>query len=286
MRISDTMLSQSYLRNIFNSKKRMEKMQTQLATGTKISKPSDSPAGAAKLMRLNNTIKNSESYKNNIGEGLASLKETSDGLEGMVAEIQALRGMYPESYANKIGLSIDSLINIANKEYNGKYLFGGTDSSQKPYGFTTDESAIELKVPDVSGEHKVKISNNITQKINITGDELFGTMGTDDIFNTLKRIKDDLISGNLPSDADKQLVEDFHSTLLDVSSKVGIYTNRLYDSEELLNNRILTLKELMSDETEVDVVETMVDLEHQDYLLQLAYKTSAQILPKSLVDYL
>jgi hypothetical protein len=27
-----------------------------------------------------------------------------------------------------------------------------------------DESAIELKVPDVSGEHKVKISSNITQK--------------------------------------------------------------------------------------------------------------------------
>jgi hypothetical protein len=37
---------------------------------------------------------------------------------------------------------------------------------------------------------------------------------------------------------------------------------------------------------EVDVVETMVDLEHQDYLLQLAYKTSSMILPKSLLDYL
>jgi flagellin-like hook-associated protein FlgL len=79
---------------------------------------------------------------------LASLKETNDALQGMLSEVQSLRGLfaeienpvnnqYPESYATKIGLAIDSLINIANKEYNGKYLFGGTDNSQKPFGFTS-----------------------------------------------------------------------------------------------------------------------------------------------------
>ncbi len=297
MRVSDTQLSQSFLRNTFASKKKMERLQNELTTGSKINKPSDSPAGAAKLMRMNSTIKSSESFQRNIAESLATLRETSDALEGMLKEVNEVRALftelenpvnnqYPESYAKKIQFALDSILNSANKEYNGKYLFGGTDFTAKPFGYTADKSAIELKVPDVSGEQKVKISGNLSQKVNISGEELFGTIGATDVFNALKKIVTDLESGALPDEADKQLIENFHGTLLDKTSESGIYINRLEDSKELLDNRIITLKELMSEETEVDVVETMIDLEHQDYLLQLAYKTSSMILPKSLVDYL
>ncbi len=297
MRISDAMLSNTYLSNLNKSKIEVDKLTTQISTGSKINKPSDSPSGTAKLIRLSNTIKESETFIKNIQEGLASLTETTEGLEMMMEDVEEVRTIltqiqnpsnepYLDSYADKIDLALNSILSLANKEYNGKYIFGGTDFSTAPYGFTADSSAIELKVPDVSGEHKVRISSTTTQKINITGDELFGTVGTDDIFNTLIRIRDDLKSGNLPSAADTQLVEDFHSNLLDKTALSGNISNRLYDSEELLESRILTLKDLMSKETEVDVVEAMVDLEQQDYLLQLAYKTSSMVLPKSLLDYL
>lgn len=297
MRVSDTMLSRTYLSNLNRSKTQVEKLTTQIATGSKINKPSDSPSGSAKLMRLSNTTKESETYIKNIQEGLASLTETTDGLEMMLNDVESIRTLlteiknpvnnqYLDSYADKIDMALDSILNLANKEYNGKYLFGGTDFSNAPFGFDAGGTAIELKVPDVSGEHKIKISNNITQKINITGDELFGAIGAGDIFNTLISIRDDLNAGNLPDPADEQIIENFQGNLLDKISESGIITNRLYDSEELLNNRILALKELMSDETEVDVVEAMVDLEQQDYLLQLAYKTSSMILPKSLLDYI
>lgn len=291
------MLSRTYLSNLNRSKTQVEKLTTQIATGSKINKPSDSPSGSAKLMRLSNTTKESETYIKNIQEGLASLTETTDGLEMMLNDVESIRTLlteiknpvnnqYLDSYADKIDMALDSILNLANKEYNGKYLFGGTDFSNAPFGFDAGGTAIELKVPDVSGEHKIKISNNITQKINITGDELFGAIGAGDIFNTLISIRDDLNAGNLPDPADEQIIENFQGNLLDKISESGIITNRLYDSEELLNNRILALKELMSDETEVDVVEAMVDLEQQDYLLQLAYKTSSMILPKSLLDYI
>ena len=297
MRISDTMLSRTYLSNVNKSKERIGDLSTQISTGSKINKPSDSPTGAAKMLRIDSSLNSSDAYMNNIQEGLASLAETNNALESILSEVQSVRDILTEiqnpvnsanldSYAEKIDLMLSSILNSANQEYDGKYLFGGTDYSDVPYGYNAAETAIELKVADVSGEHKIKIAKNINQQINVTGEELFGAIGAGDIFNTLIQISNDLKNGNMPSSADTQAVEDFHGTLLDKISGAGTITNRLTDAEELLNNRVLSLKELLSDETEVDVVEAMVDLEMQDYLLQLAYKTSSMILPKSLLDYI
>ena len=37
---------------------------------------------------------------------------------------------------------------------------------------------------------------------------------------------------------------------------------------------------------EVDVAKAMIDLQMQDYLLQVSYELAAMILPKSILDFL
>ncbi|MBN1302506.1 MAG: hypothetical protein JW995_14910 [Melioribacteraceae bacterium] len=297
MRISDTMLSQTYLNNVYKSKQGVEKLTTQIATGSKLNKPSDSPSGTARLLRLTSTIETADVYIKNIQEGIANLTETSNALEGMIKNVTDARVIFTEiqnpsntnnidEYANRLDLILDSMLNLANTEYNGKYLFAGTDFDAKPYGFTSDGSAVELKVTDVSADHKVKISENINQKININGTELFGSIGAGDIFNTIKKISDDLKGGSLPGSADVQIINDFYDNLLNKTTQTGVYINRLNDSEQLLNQSKLTIQELISKEKDIDVVEATINLEQQDYLLQVAYKTSSMILPKSLVDFI
>jgi flagellar hook-associated protein 3 FlgL len=275
----------------------MNKISESIYTGSKINRPSDSPDGTAKLLRLNTAINNSNTYVKNVNEGLAQLQETTNSMESMFSSIQDVRSLlveiqnpsnspYLESYAIKIDSALESMLNMANHEYNGKFLFGGTDHSTKPYGLKDDGTGIELKTSSVSGSQSIKISGTISTKINITGEELFGTVGADDIFNTLYRIREDLKAGNMPNESDKQKVETFNNNLLNKISYAGNITNRLYDCGELLNNSILSLQDLMSKETEVDMAKAVVDLEYQENLMQLAYKTSSMVLPKSLLDYL
>ncbi len=297
MRISDSMLQSNFLRNLNFSKAKMEELQTQIASNNKINRPSDSPSGAAKIMRFRTNITQTKDFVGNIDNSLAFIQESMRGLEYILdestkilvdlAEIQnPSNDGNLESYANQIDTSLNIILESANIEFNGQFIFGGTDDSKSPYGLTADGSAMELKVGDVSGNRKVKISKNITQKINVSGSELFGDIDGTDVFNKLIEIRDNLRNGNKPTDADVKAIEDFSESVRDHLSNVGNVSNKLDDSKEILSNQILTLEGLISIESEVDLAASTIELQNYDYSLQLSYKMSSMFLTRSLLDYI
>ncbi len=297
MRISDSMLQSNFLRNLNYSKTKMEELQTQIASNNKINRPSDSPSGAAKIMRFRTNITQTKDFVGNIDNSLAFIQESMRGLEYILdettkvlvdlAEIQnPSNDGNLESYANQIDTSLNIILESANTEFNGQYVFGGTDDSKSPYGFTANGSAMELKVGDVSGERKVKISKNITQKINVDGSELFGDIDGTDVFNKLIEIRDNLKNGIKPTDADVEAIEKFSSSVRDHLSDVGNVSNKLDDSKTILSNQILTLEGLISNESEVDLAASTIELQNYDYSLQLSYKMSSMFLTRSLLDYI
>lgn len=417
MRISDNMLNGAFLYNINNAKDKLEKLRTQIASGKKISQPSDSPSGTAKILGLNKQLSSSNTYLDNIANSIAFLQETSSSMENIQNEMQnvlvnltqldnASNQNTLSSFADKIDLSLSTILDSANAQSNGKYIFGGTDFSSEPFGVTSDGKAVEKKVADFSGVQKVKISQGITQKINFTGQEVFETVvsqsnnidsttatgsnvssnttiydgggnpyqlivnyqktaadtfqmtydiqdssGTTilpspdsgvelkfdssgnldtvdgsknkslsinlpgnkiefsldlnnvtsnasatnlsfsanqktDIFNSLMQLRDDLRAGKKPTDAQIQIVQDFNKKILDKTTEAGNVINRLMDNQDLLTNQQSVIGDLVSKEQDIDVAKAIVDLQNQDYALQVSYKISSTILPKSLMDYL
>jgi flagellar hook-associated protein 3 len=396
----------------------MESLRSQIASGVKVTKPSDSPDGAAKILRMNESLSQSDSYKSNIQNGLAFIKETESSLESMQNEVVDIMTQMANlknttedqnlgSYADKIDLALKSIMDSANSEYDGKYLFGGTDYSSAPVGYSSDGSKVEIKPADVSGSNIIKVSGNIYQKINITGSELFATIlknngnldsssavgsianssstiydakgnsytlnqtftktaantysmtydvldststsvfssppsaktvkfdpasnvistidgkepsafrvnvaskGIDfqininslteknqassitsslnqknDIFNTLIQIRDNLRAGIRPTSDQEQIVSDFNKHILDKAAIAGDTYNQLTNTDDLLTSQQTVTKTLLSNVQDVDTVQALMDLQNQDNSLQMSYKVSSMILPKSLLDYL
>ncbi len=418
MRTPDILLSKNFIYDLNLNKLSVERLQEQIATGTKISKPSDSPSGTSRIISGDKLLSQSGSYMNNIQNGIAFMNETTTALEGFQSDIADVLVQFTEinnsadnsdynTYADSLDLTIQSLLDLANSQYDGKYLFAGTDHSGKTYGYNSDNSAIEVKVNDVSGQQKIKISNNATEKINVTGTEIFGTIvsmkgnldksaanGTavnkqlsiydakgneysydvtltktnnntyslsydiidsngisiystppdskevtfdpnsgliksiggksgsnfnikdsahninfnfdlsalkenddptstnlsenqkTDIFNTLINIRDNLRLGIKPTDEQQQFVNDFNSKLLDKLSEVGNRINHLNDTNDMLQSQTTNMKEVISNVQDVDVAQAVMDLQNQNYLLQVSYQMSSMFLPKTLMDYL
>ncbi len=297
MRISDSMLQSNFLRNLNNSKTQMERLQTQIASNNKINNPSDSPSGAAKIMRFRSNITQTKDFIGNIDNSIAFIDESMRGLEYILDEttkilVNLAETQNPsndgnlESFANQIDASLNIMLESANIEFNGQFIFGGTDDSTVPYGFTTDKSAVELKATDVSGDRRVKISKNITQKLNVSGSDLFGNIDGTDIFNKLIEIRDNLKSGIKPTDADVTFVENFGDNVRDFLSNTGNISNKLVDSKVISTNQILTLEGLISKESEIDLAAATIELQNYDYSLQLSYKMSSMFLTRSLLDFL
>ncbi len=187
MRAPDILLSSNYLYDITSARLKENTLSTQIATGKKISKPSDSPSGTSKILTYNSALSQADSYVSNIQNGVTFLDETTSSMESIQSDISNILVNFTQienatqtseysNIADSIELSLNSILDSANSQYDGKYIFGGTDQSGKPYGYTSDNSAIEVKVGDVSGEQRVKVSSNTTQKINMSGTEIFGTV--------------------------------------------------------------------------------------------------------------
>ena len=297
MRISDSMLQSNFLSNLNNSKEKMQKLQTEVASNNKVNNPSDSPSGAAKIMRFKANVSQTKDFIKNVDNSSAFLQESIRGLEYIfdettkvlvnLAEVKNPRNdSNLNTYADQIDASLNIILESANTEFNGQFVFGGTDDSKPPYGYTVDKSAIELKVNDVSGNRKVKISKNITQKINVAGSELFGNVDGTDIFNKLIEIRDNLRNGIKPTDEDVKAIEDFSTSVRNHLSEAGNVSNKLDASGEILSNQVLTLEGLISKESDVDIAAAMIDLQNYDYSLQLSYKMSSMFLTKSILDYI
>lgn len=301
MRVSDILMSNTYLNGIAENKNRMNQLNQQIAGQTKIMKPSDSPTGTAKLIRLESKIAANDVYLNNIESSFGFVNETLRGMETIEREItnvlvklvevdNPINRQNLDHYANQLDNALNGILNAANISFDGKYLFAGTSFSQKPFELSGGGSEVSSNASDISGELKVKISDGSNLKINITGEELFGTISSagtaKDIFNTIINIRDTLKNGGYPDDADVQTVKEFHDKLLNKMSEAGLYYNTLDNTKALLENQKIELQTMISAEKDLDVAKAIIELQNYDYLLQVSYKMSAMILPKSLLDYL
>ena len=413
MRITDNIINNTFLNGLSTNKTSLQKLQIQLSTSSKINKPSDSPVGTARSMRISNQMNDNQVYAENISNGTSNLEFTTQAMDTIHTELDKIITTFVQiknpvnsgqlsTYADYIDNSLTSMLNSANVEHDGKFIFGGTDFSGKPFDYSSDKKAIKVQVNDISGEQYVKTAPSILQKINISGAELFGTNvqmkgnvdstntgpqasttsvydargnkynlnvtytqtaantydmkydvvdsgGTSvftntksvkfdsnngvlqsingetpkninvnvsgkelnftldltnmtekagsssftysanqktDIFNTIIKIRDDLKARKTPDSADLQAVYDFSTRLSQKESEAGNMINLMSSTNELLDSQNTELTSLLSKEKDVDVAQAVMDLQNKNYLLQMSYKVSSMVLPKSLLDYL
>lgn len=186
MRVSDNLLFKTYLNNFNTSKEIMSKLQTDIATRSKINSPSDSPTGINRLFKLNSQLDSNTTYIENIDNSLsfakstdASLQVVSDSVRRIMETMYEMQNpivsMDTAHYADKLDAELKNLLEAANMQYDGKYLFGGTDFSTKPYELSTGNNTVDRMVEN-TGEQKVTISKSISQKINMSGQEVFGVV--------------------------------------------------------------------------------------------------------------
>ncbi|MCX8106337.1 MAG: flagellar hook-associated protein FlgL [Ignavibacterium album] len=415
MRITETMMSNYYIGSINHLKDKIALLQRQISSGVRIEKPSDSPTGAVKVIRNNDQLSQIDTYLKNIQSGLSFLNQTTFALQSIQDEVVNVVGKLEELvnpinqqnmnlYADMIENSLRLIVDVSNSKADGKYIFGGTDQSGKPFVYSSDGQTIEQNTR-INGYNNVRISQDIQQRINITGLEIFGTIvSTDgtldknsavgtiinqsrtiydnlgnqytlqvnlektnnnqysatysiidsasntvytspstvqlvfnptsgalemidgkspstinvnvpsnkinfnldfsqlretttnqvvlnanqnlDIFNQLKIIIDNLRNGIPPTEEQRAAVNAFNSKVIGKLSEIGNIVNQFTTIESMLTQQNLDLTENTAEVNGVDVAKAIIELQNQDYLLQLSQKLAATILPKSLLDYL
>lgn len=143
-RITSTMLSKNYLYSVSRNMNNIQTLQNQLSTGKEISKPSDDPYKASRIIRMYADIGANEQYNDNITDASNFLDVTDTSLmqmsnllsrvrELLVASGNAAYGSEQlKSIQDEMSAKVNQLAQIMNTNFDGKYVFGGTKVDSKP----------------------------------------------------------------------------------------------------------------------------------------------------------
>lgn len=182
MRVTQGMIQQNSLRYIGSSYSKLDKLQSQISSGKKISKASDDPVVAMKSLKYNNQLSQVQQYQSNASQAFTWLENTETNItEGIdilskVRElaVQAQSDTNGEAERQAIGVEVkqlkEQLLNIANTQVNGRYIFNGTNSDKPP---VTDNGDGTYTISDTA-DVVVNISNNMTLKVNSDPKSAFG----------------------------------------------------------------------------------------------------------------
>jgi flagellar hook-associated protein 3 FlgL len=250
-------------------------------------------------MDIDSTLSQLNQLHENIETGLTWLTTSETTLNSVLdsilevkqVTISANNGIYSDEDFDTAAAQVDELleqmVDFANTNVRGQYIFAGTKTDTKPY--TLDE-VVPPPVTYDGNDNPFTISTGIGARaeVSYTGTEVFGdeVAGTD-IFFLLTQLRDDLAASDLTNIETYMDELDAHfENVNNIISNIGIKTNRLETKESVVSDFELTLTKQKSDIEDVDITDAATDLALKETAYQAALSATARIVSMSLVDYL
>lgn len=310
MRVTNNMLLDNYLNNLYGNLSKMDKLQTQVATNKRITKLSDDPMGVISSMKCRVKLYKIDQYRDNIENARTWLTQT----ESSVLEMnEVIKSAYETSVhvandymteddksaaAELIGQLRDHVLTIGNSKVGDKYIFGGYNVTNKP--LTVDAAGnILYNGLDLTNESdpaliaeneqiiEYEIGDDLKTQVSVTGTRLL-KMGDNNIYSVLDDLYNALKSNESAEVIDEYVgkLQDCQTHVLSIESELGGRTNRL----ELVSNRydeeFLNYTKTKSEIEDVDLAEAVMNFEMAKAVYTSALQIGSEIIQPSLVDFL
>ncbi|MBM7585871.1 flagellar hook-associated protein 3 FlgL [Bacillus pakistanensis] len=295
MRVTQSMISNNSLRNLSSSYERIGKLLEQNSTGKKITRPSDDPVVAMKGMFYRSNLTEIEQYKRNLSELYLWMENSEAGIEqanqGLhrVRELvlQGKNGTLSEEDRESVSREIEQikkdLVNVANTQVAGRYIFHGTDTKNPPVS-NPDNPVVAANLNDRKiDNYMVEVSQGVSLKANVNPNQVFNQ----ELFDTVQDIQKALESDN-PEDLDQLLgrIDKVMETVTAERSELGARYNRLEMVDDRLFQQEVTAARILSDNEDVDMEKVITELKTQESVHRAALAVGARIIQPTLMDFL
>ncbi|MBA2942409.1 flagellar hook-associated protein FlgL [Paenibacillus sp. CGMCC 1.16610] len=295
LRVTQSMIQNQLISNINKNMINSDKLQTQLATGRKINKPSDDPVGITYALRYRSELSSNEQYTTNV-DAAHSWMDYSDALMDESTKVlqrtkelavQAGAETNPQSALDSIKLEIDQLkeqlVQNGNSKLNGKYVFNGQKYDEKPY-----ESATASSIPTNDGGVTYEVGTGVTLDVNVTGNQVFGKPGeSDQAFALLERLSTALKNGDF-SGINNELpnIDTRLEKIATARAEMGAKTNRVELMQDRLSTLEVNLTDLQSKTEDVDYAKAVMLQKINENIYEASLSAGSKIISPSLIDFL
>jgi flagellar hook-associated protein 3 FlgL len=301
LRITDSMLSRTVLRDLNIADGRLASTQRKLSSGKQLTRPSDDPFGVGRAMKLRSELEATRQYKKNVDDGNGWSTATEAALSRITDIVQRARELLVdggndsngpvarEAIATEIDALTESLKQEANATYGGRYVFAGTATETPPYAL----GAVDSFAGNTATVART-IGSGVSVAVNVDVQQLLGD-GQGAADNRLLDVMRDVaehLRGGTPADAEALRNTDLSrldanlDELTRVRAVVGSTSNRLATASRRLDELEESSLDLLSRTEDADMAETLVQYATQKSAYESALHAGANIVQASLLDFL
>lgn len=320
MRVTQSMLSNTMLRNLNTSYTSMAKYQEQIQTGSKLLRPSDDPVGTTKAMSYRTQLKQNAQYDKNLDTATKWLDTTDTALASVTSAMTRVQELVTQA-ANDTNQTVDrekmlieikqiqqEIYDLANTKVGDTYIFSGTRTNEPLYkkDDTTGEMAVntaagsDIESPDNGfGEAvNIEIYNGIQLDVNTTGamkmfgkiDEVFSKIEAaltgDGVTTNSTEISSILGGTNSEEDRDYTTIQGAIDLMLKERSEVGAKQNRVDMMDDRLALQKITLTKQQSNVEDVEYEQAITNLITQESIHNAALSVGGRVIQQTLVDFI
>lgn len=337
MRITFRMMTSKYTTNLNGLSSDLDKLNTQVATGRKYSKTSEDVPSAIKGYQIRRSLSKVTGYQDNIRHAqdfLTNTESTLGNIEDSLSEatdkiLQGMNGTQSvderKIVATELRTIQDTLLQTLNTNVADTYIFGGSNTTKKP--FTVDEITKKLKYNDIdvdtlingSDELKVlstdslyvdiglgvsfnagEVDRNTVFEYSIPGINFVGNGTTpidglgdvsNNVYNLLGKIADELESSD--ADYSDDTVDKLYGLLkkntqksYQTTTEIGSKTNYLDFMTERYQTQDFNLQKRQTEVEGVDAASAYITFQTQKVAYQAALQMGSNIVQQSVFDYM
>lgn len=311
MRATQSTTYRSILSQLQNINNRLADLQMQSATGKKMTKASDDPSAIRPVLFSQAQITSSQRYTRSMDAGLDRIDNMDghlDHMENILVRVKevalaAVNGSLDAqnrlTYAEEVEGMSNELLDSANAQLDGKYLYAGYEVYTKPftanpaYDPTTDPRPILYNGDDGAFQLEIgpgeQIDVNLTGNALLLGDKNFDSTtdaGAVDVFAVMKRVEEALRNDD-PAAVEAELdnLDTAQEQVRSSRSLMGNAGARLETAKDRMADTEIQMKAVLSRYQDADLVQTLASLTQQETALQAALNVTGRLSKLSILDF-
>ncbi len=266
----------------------------QLATGSRINKPSDDPAGAAQLVQINAQNSQFDSFQRSASSISDELSTADSTLNSVTTALQRAISLGTEGangtlsdsdradVAGELQGIQNQLISLANTTFQGHFLFAGTVNAQPFVVDGTQPSGV--RYDGNQGVNSVAIGNGYPLQVNLPGSQIFNGSGAD-VFQAVQNLIAAL-NTNSGAGAAVNQVDEAYNYITSQRVFYGNGLNQLQLQQTYLQNAKLGLAQQQNTVGAADIASAATQLVQDETNRTAALTAIGRIQQNSLFDYL
>jgi flagellar hook-associated protein 3 FlgL len=255
------------------------------------------------ILKIRDQISELEDWENNLANAKDQLEMSYDTLTLVEENLQRINDLTVRLANNinspetnraimaEINERAKTLQELANTQYEGDYIFGGSNTKNPPYALAEDMSiTYSGSTHDQNWQKLLEVASGEELQTNVLGLDIFGD-STKGIFKAVKDLNTIAETEPIDVEAVMSIVEkEIQGSIMSITdsmSELGAYSSRADVAQSINEKMTVRLKENKTDLSETDLVQAASDLSLAQTSLKATLQVGAMLLGgASLLDYI